>query len=370
MTAQVLIAKATLLLADDKGLLAMDENNATCNKMFARLGIPQTIEARRTYRELLVTTPGLAESISGVILYDETIRLTKADGTPLVNAITALGIIPGIKVDTGAKGMAGHPGEQITEKLDGLRDRLRAYSDMGARFAKWRAVIGIGEDRPSRACIVANAHALARYAALCQEAGLLPVVQPEVLAQGDHSLERCFETTEDVLRTVFDQFYAQGVVFEAMILKPNIVLPGLSTAQQDPVDVVADATVRGLLRSVPAAIAGIAFLSGGQPGQLASARLNAMHVSFKGHLAWPLTFSFARALQGPPPGIWQGRENNVKAAPQALYARAISNRTARRGEYDAMREGATVLPTAEAAPAAMVPSNQPGSFSRPLRMRD
>ena len=246
------------------------------------------MEARRAYRELIVTTPGLGESISGAILYDETIRQQKQDGTPFVKVITDAGIIPGIKVDTGAKDLAGHPGEKITEGLDGLRERLAEYSQMGARFAKWRAVIALGDGIPSRGCIEANAQALARYAALCQEAGLVPVVEPEVLMDGEHTLERCGEVTEEVLRTVFNQLTAQRVMLEGMILKPNMVLPGLTCPKQEAVDEVADATVRCLLRAVPAAVPGIAFLSGGQSGELASARLNAMNVRFKSRLPWAL----------------------------------------------------------------------------------
>ena len=306
LNAQELIDTARTLVANDKGLLAMDESNPTCNKRFARLGIPQTEEARRAYRELIVTTPGLGECISGAILYDETIRQQKKDGTPFVKAITDAGIIPGIKVDTGAKDLAGHPEESITEGLDGLRDRLQKYFQMGARFAKWRAVIAVGDAIPSRGCIEANAQALARYAALCQEAGLVPVVEPEVLMEGDHSLERCGAVTEDILRTVFSQIYTQRVMLEGVILKPNMVLPGLTCPHQASVAEVADATVRCLLRAVPAAVPGIAFLSGGQSGELASARLNAMNVRFKS--PWALAFSFARAIQQPALEIWQGRK--------------------------------------------------------------
>jgi fructose-bisphosphate aldolase class I len=273
-----------------------------------------------------------------VILYDETIRQRKQDGTPFVKVITDAGIIPGIKVDTGAKDMAGHPGEKITEGLDGLRVRLKEYSQMGARFAKWRAVITVGDGIPSRGCIEANAQALARYAALCQEAGLVPVVEPEVLMDGGHPLERCCQVTEEVLRTVFNQLYTQRVVLEGMILKPNMVVPGLTCPQQEDVSEVADATVRCLLRAVPAAVPGIAFLSGGQPGELASARLNAMNVRFKSRLPWALAFSFARAIQQPALEIWLGKETNVKAAQQALLHRARCNRAARRGEYTAMME--------------------------------
>jgi len=248
---------------------------------------------------LIITTPRLGECISGTILYDETIRQSKNDGTPFVKVIVDAGIIPGIKVDTGAKVLAGHPGEKVTEGLDGLRDRLSEYFQMGARFAKWRAVITIGAGIPSRGCIEANAQALARYAALCQEAGLVPVVEPEVLMEGDHTLERCRESTEQVLRTVFRHLYTQRVMLEGMILKPNMVLPGLTCPTQETVDEVADATVKCLLRAVPAAVPGIAFLSGGQSPELASASLNAMNFRFKGALPWAVAFSFARAIQQP-----------------------------------------------------------------------
>jgi fructose-bisphosphate aldolase class I len=353
MNTQELIDTARTLVAGDKGLLAMDESNPTCNKRFAKLGIPQTEEARRAYRELIVTTPGLGECISGAILYDETIRQQKKDGTPFVKAITDAGIIPGIKVDTGAKDMAGHPGEKITEGLDGLRDRLAEYSQMGARFAKWRAVIAVGDGIPSRGCIEANAQALARYAALCQEAGLVPVVEPEVLMDGEHTLERCREVTEEVLRTVFNQLYTQRVMLEGMILKPNMVLPGLTCPKQETVDEVADATVRCLLRAVPAAVPGIAFLSGGQSGELASARLNAMNVRFKSRLPWALAFSFARAIQQPALEIWQGKEANVLAAQQALFIepgatglRAVANTMPRwKGhEHDNKRHAMDQIP--------------------------
>jgi len=338
VTAQDLIGTARSLVADDKGLLAMDESTPTCNRRFATLGIPQTEEARRAYRELIVTTPGLGESISGVILYDETIRQRRQDGTPFIRVITSAGIIPGIKVDTGAKDMAGHPGEKITEGLDGLRERLAEYSRMGARFAKWRAVIALGDGIPSRGCIEANAQALARYAALCQEAGLVPVVEPEVLMDGEHTLEQCRQVTEQVLREVFAQLCAQRVMLEGMILKPNMVLPGLACPLQEAVNEVAEATVKCLLRTVPAAVPGVAFLSGGQSGELASARLNAMNVRFKSRLPWAVAFSFARAIQQPALEIWRGQEAQVRAAQRALYHRAACNRAARRGEYTAAME--------------------------------
>ncbi len=338
MNIQDLTETARLLVAHDKGLLAMDESNPTCNKRFAKQGIPQTEEARRAYRELIITTPGLSECISGAILYDETIRQSKNDGTPFVRAIADTGIIPGIKVDTGAKQMAGFPDEKITEGLDALRDRLKEYFQMGARFAKWRAVITIGVGIPSRGCMEANAQALARYAALCQEAGLVPVVEPEVLMEGSHTLDRCSELTEEVLRTVFGHLYLQRVMLEGMILKPNMVLPGLACPTQEGVDEVADATVKCLSRSVPAAVPGVAFLSGGQSGELASARLNAMNARFKGSLPWAVAFSFARAIQQPALEIWKGQEENVVEAQQALYHRARCNRAARRGEYEAGME--------------------------------
>lgn len=333
MSAQELIATAKAMVAEGKGLLAMDESTPTCNKRFEKVGIFQTEEARRSYREMILTTPGLGEFISGVILYDETIHQSRKDGTPFVKVLTDAGIIPGIKVDTGAKDMAAHPGGKITEGLDGLRDRLAEYSQMGARFAKWRAVITIADGIPSRGCIEANAHALARYAALCQEASLVPIVEPEVLMDGEHTLESCFEVTAEVLRTVFSQLYTQRVALEGMILKPNMVLPGKDCPKQDSVEEVADATVTCLLRAVPAAVPGIAFLSGGQPYELASARLNAMNLRFKTRMPWALTFSFSRAIQHPALEIWKGQQANAAAAQQALYHRARCNSAARLGQY-------------------------------------
>jgi fructose-bisphosphate aldolase class I len=365
MNTRLLIDTAKSLFANHKGLLAMDESNPTCNKRFAKLNIPQTVEARRAYRELIITTPGLGESISGAILFDETIRQKKQDGTPFIKVLTDAGIIPGIKVDTGAKDLAAHPGEKITEGLDGLRDRLKEYFQMGARFAKWRAVIGIGEGIPTRSCIEANAHALARYAALCQEAGLVPIVEPEVLMDGGHTLERCRAVTEEVLRNAFIQLNCQRVLLEGMILKPNMVLPGLTCPlhqevkevsvgeqqyqvrladrqpdEEQDIDEVANITVKTLWRTVPAAVPGIAFLSGGQPAELASARLNLMNLRFKSQLPWALSFSFARAIQQPALEIWRGQEANIKLAQQALLHRAECNRAARRGEYTAAMEKA------------------------------
>ena len=340
MNVQTLTDTAKAMVADDKGLLAMDESNPTCNKRFAQLGIPQTLEARRSYREMIATTPGLGECISGAILFDETIRQQTKKGTPFIQAIIDAGIIPGIKVDAGAKDLAGHPGEKISEGLDGLRDRLAEYAQMGLRFAKWRAVIAMGPGIPSRGCIAANAHALARYAALCQEAGLVPIVEPEVLMVGEHTLERCYEVTEEVLHAVFSQLYTQGVMLEGMILKANMALPGLACPKQNVTDEVADATVQCLMRAVPAAVPGVAFLSGGQSCQLASARLNAMNVRHASRVPWALAFSFARAIQQPALEIWRGEETHVLAAQQALIHRARCNRAARRGEYTGAMERA------------------------------
>jgi fructose-bisphosphate aldolase class I len=333
MNEQLLRTTAATLMAGDKGLLAMDESNPTCNKRFAALGIAQTEESRRAWRELIVTTPGLGGSISGAILYDETIHQSRQDGTPFVKLLAEAGIVVGIKVDGGAKVLAGHPGEQVTEGLDGLRERLAGYAAMGARFAKWRAVIAIGEGLPSIACIAANAHALARYAALCQEAGIVPIVEPEVLMEGQHTLQRCAEVTEQVLHGVFEQLHVQRALLEGLLLKPNMVLPGLGCVQQDTVYDVADATVACLLRAVPAAVPGIAFLSGGQSTEAATARLNAMNRRFQARLPWALTFSFSRAIQAPALEIWRGEPRNIQQAQRALQHRAACNSAARRGEY-------------------------------------
>lgn len=334
MYKQQLIETANSLVAADKGLLAMDESTPTCHKRFEKLGIPQTQEYRFAYRELIATTPGLNESISGAILYDETIRQQTSKGIPLVSVLMNCGIIPGIKVDAGAKALAGHPGEKVTEGLDGLRDRLTEYAQLGAQFAKWRAVITIGAGLPTPGCYAANAHALARYAALCQEAGLVPIVEPEVLMDGEHTLDRCFEVTEEAIRNVFQQLYQQRVLLEGIILKPNMVLPGLDCPTQESVEEVADATIECFQRAVPAAVPGVAFLSGGQSSELASARLNAMNVKYKSKVPWALAFSFARAIQQPAMELWAGNAENTQAAQKALYHRAKCNRDARQGKYD------------------------------------
>jgi fructose-bisphosphate aldolase, class I len=324
---------AKALVAHNKGLLAMDESYSTCNKRFAKLGIPQTNEMRLAYREMLVTAEGLNEGISGAILFDETARQNLQDGTSFIEALAGKGIIPGIKVDAGTVALALHSGEKITEGLDNLRERLKEYLAMGLKFAKWRGVITIGDNIPTKGCIEANAHALARYAALCQEEGLVPIVEPEILMDGEHGLERCYEVTEQVLHTVFNQLYKQGVMLEGIILKPNMVVPGLACPIQASVDEVADATLECFLRTVPAAVPGIAFLSGGQSSELASARLNAMNLREKSRRPWELSFSFGRAIQQPALEIWNGRDENVLKAQEALYHRVVCNLAARSGTY-------------------------------------
>ena len=341
MNDPALINTARQLMGARKGLLAMDESNGTCNRRFADAGIAQTEEARRSYRELIVTTPGLGESINGAILYDETIRQRTKDGIPFVNVLTSAGIIPGIKVDAGAKDLAARPLEKVTEGLDGLRERLKEYSAMGARFAKWRAVITIGEGIPSRGCVEANAQSLARYAALCQEAGIVPIVEPEVLMDGTHTLERSREVTQETLRCVFNHLSSQNVTLEGMILKPNMILPGLTCPSQASVNEIAAVTLKCLLEVVPAAVPGIAFLSGGQSAELATARLNTINVlakSLVSRVPWPLVFSFARAIQQPALEIWQGREDRVIAAQEALRHRLRCNNAALQGEYSVAME--------------------------------
>ncbi|WP_226895895.1 MULTISPECIES: class I fructose-bisphosphate aldolase [Sphingosinicellaceae] len=342
MTAE-LIETARLLVACGKGLLAMDESNDTCNRRFAEVGISQTEDARRRYRTLLITTPELKESISGAILSDETIRQQAPDGRPLVALLANRGIVPGIKVDRGTHRLALHPGETVTEGLDGLGDRLSDYAALGARFAKWRAVLAIGDDLPSAAAIAANAQALARYAALCQAAGIVPIVEPEVLMTGTHSSERSGEATAAVLRAVFAALVEQGVKLEAMILKPNMVLAGSDWRGETTAEIVAVETLSCLLRTVPAAVAGVAFLSGGQSGPLAAARLDAINRCRSldsSRAPWPLVFSFARAIQHPGLQIWQGDEANVALAQAAVGHRARCCHAAIHGRYDAAMEEA------------------------------
>ncbi len=321
------------LLAGDKGLLAMDESTATCNKRFEALGIPQTEEYRRKYRELIVTTNGLEQYISGAILFDETMRQCTMDGILFIDILRKKGIVPGIKVDKGTIPMPAFPGEKITEGLDGLHERLADYNKMGARFAKWRAVITIGQGIPTTACIKANAYTLACYAASCQEAGLVPIVEPEVLMDGDHTLEKCAGVTTEVLHAVFNALYQQRVDLGCMILKPNMVVPGLECAVQDEANAISDATIACFLRCVPAAVPGIAFLSGGQAFDLASERLNTMHIRFGGIMPWALTFSFSRAIQQPALEAWKGEDQNIAIAQKLLLHRAACNAAAHRGEY-------------------------------------
>ena len=333
------------LVSDGKGILAADESVSTLTKRFDTLGIRSTEETRRTYREMLFTAPDAAGFISGVIMYDETIRQKSSSGTPLAELLSKQGIMPGIKVDIGAKPLAGAPGEQITEGLDGLRDRLAEYRSMGARFAKWRAVVRITEVLPSPACVSANAHALARYAALCQEGGLVPIVEPEVLMDGPHSIERCEEVTSGVLRAVFHALSQQRVSLEAMLLKPNMVIAGKECARQPAVSEVATATLRCLRRHVPAAVPGIVFLSGGQSDRVATAHLNAIN-RLPGARPWKVSFSYGRALQDPALEAWHGRDESLKAGQQALSQRLRCNGAASRGTYtEDMEVGAGAPPS-------------------------
>ena len=333
-----LTTNALAMVASGKGILAADESTATITKRFSSINVESTADSRRAYRDALFTTPGLGDSISGVILYDETIRQSSSDGTPFPELMAGQGILPGIKVDTGAKELALTSGEKVTEGLDGLRERIAEYVDLGAKFAKWRAVITIGDGIPSRTCIQANAHALARYAALCQEGGLVPIVEPEVLMDGDHSIERCFEVTEETQHVVFAALYDQRVAFEKMVLKPNMVISGKGNSRQADVEEVAQRTLECLRRTVPAAVPGIAFLSGGQSAEVATEHLNAMNRM--GPHPWALTFSYGRALQDPALAAWKGEEANREAGQQALSLRAKCNSAATSGKYSSDMEAA------------------------------
>jgi fructose-bisphosphate aldolase class I len=333
----VLAAVARAMVADGKGILAIDESTSTCNKRFAKLGIPETTEQRRAYRELLLTAPGIGEAISGAILYDETLRQSTADGEPFVAVMERAGILPGIKVDTGTVALAGAPDEKITEGLDGLAKRVGEYRGLGARFAKWRAVIAIADGLPTRRALEVNAQALARYARICQDGGLVPIVEPEVLMDGTHTLERCREVTEETLRIVFAALAEQCVSLEEMVLKPSMVIAGADAPEQPGVDVVAWETVATLRRTVPAAVAGIAFLSGGQDDVLATEHLDAMN-RLPTAKPWPLTFSFGRALQQAALEHWRGAPERVAEAQQRLFLRARCNGAAARGTYTAAME--------------------------------
>lgn len=340
MSSQSIEAIANAMVADGKGILAIDESSPTIKKRFDSIGAECTEENRRAYRELLIAGDGINEFISGMILYDETIRQATSDGTPFPKLLASRGIMPGIKVDGGAKDLSGHPGEKVTEGLDGLRDRLAEYRELGAPFAKWRAVITIGDGIPSRGCITANCHALARYASLCQEAGIVPMVEPEVLLDGDHSIDRCYEVSETTLRTLFSALHEQRVVLEGTILKASMVLTGNKAAKRAGVEEVAERTLRCLKNAVPAALPGIVFLSGGQTPVEATAHLNAMNV-MGGDLPWKLSFSYSRALQEPALKTWNGDGANGKAAQAALYHRAQLNSAASQGRYtDSMEKAA------------------------------
>jgi fructose-bisphosphate aldolase, class I len=336
MADKALEVTARALVAPGKGILAADESDGTIKKRFDSIDVESTEENRRAYRDLLFTTPGMEEHISGVILFDETIRQSSADGTPFPKLLEEKRVIPGIKVDKGAKPLALAEKETITEGLDGLRDRLTEYVDLGARFAKWRATYSIGEDLPSEYCVWVNAHALARYAALCQEAGLVPIVEPEVLQEGEHTIEESAKATGRVLLAVYQELHDQRVDSAGTLLKPNMVLSGYSAESRAGIEEVADATLDVLYKHVPASVPGIVFLSGGQTDEDASAHLSAMNA--KGPHPWELSFSYGRALQAPALKAWRGDESNVQAAKEAFAHRARMNGRARSGEYSAELE--------------------------------
>lgn len=338
MNLEELNRTARALVDNSRGILAADESSPTIKKRFDSIQVESTEESRRAYRDMLFTAPGIESTISGVILYEETLFQSSADGTPFPKLLASRNIIPGIKVDKGAKPLALCPGETVTEGLDGLRDRLARYREAGARFAKWRAVIDIAEDLPTSTCIDTNAHALARYAALCQEQDIVPIVEPEVLMDGAHDIETCEEVTRATLSAVFAQLDAQGVEFEGMLLKPNMVISGAKCPQQATVQEVAEATVRTLRRYVPAAVPGIVFLSGGQSDELATAHLDAMNRL--GPNPWVLSFSYGRALQAAALKAWAGQAGNVAAGQKAFAHRAACNSAAVRGEYSAAMENA------------------------------
>jgi len=336
MDTKLMTETARAMVAKGKGLLAADESSGTCKKRFDTVKVESTEENRRAYRELLFTTPGLAEYVSGVILFDETIRQKTKDGQPFADYLKKNGIIPGIKVDGGAHDMALHPGEKVTEGLDGLGKRLEEYFKLGARFAKWRAVITIGEGIPSTACIEANAHALTRYSALCQEASIVPIVEPEVLLDGSHSIERCEEVTQATLATLFNELVRHGVSLEHLILKASMVVSGKENARQAGVPEVAERTLKVLKRTVPSALPGVVFLSGGQTDENATAHLDAMNRA--GTAPWPLTFSYSRALQAVALNTWRGASANVGAAQAAFGHRARMNSLASKGQWNKEQE--------------------------------
>jgi len=333
-----LVETAQAMVAPGKGILAIDESTGTIKKRFDGVGVESTEDNRRDYRSMMLSTPGLGEHISGAILFDETIRQKAPDGTPMVDLMKQAGILPGIKVDKGAKPLAGFEGEKVTEGLDGLRERLAEYAELGAKFAKWRAVITIGDDIPSRACLQANAHALARYAALCQEAGIVPIVEPEVLMDGDHDLDTSYDVTEATLKALFTELYEQNVLLEGTVLKASMVISGSDAADRAGPEEVAEATIDCLLNAVPAATAGIVFLSGGQGDVEATAHLDAMNKM--GDLPWPLSFSYGRALQQEALKTWAADpKGNREKAQQILAHRAKMNGLAALGEWSQSEEG-------------------------------
>ena len=327
---------ARSLVAPEKGILAADESTGTIKRRFDKIGVESSEEMRRAYRELLFTTPGIGDHISGVILYDETIRQSAADGTPFPDVLAAAGVIPGIKVDIGAKELALSPGEKVTEGLDGLRERVAEYRELGARFAKWRAVITIGDGLPTGVCIDANAHALARYAAICQEGDLVPIVEPEVLMDGGHTIERCYDVTVWTLKALYEQLFEQRIVLEGTLLKPNMIVSGAECPVQAGLDEVAQSTIRALRAVVPPAVPGIVFLSGGQSEEQATAHLSAMNAL--GAHPWQLSFSYGRALQASALEAWRGDPANVDTGQRAFYRRAKLNGAARTGTYTAAME--------------------------------
>ena len=338
MSTQELETVARSMVAKGKGILAADESMGTIKRRFDSIKIESNDHNRRAYRDMLFTTKGIEEAISGVILFDETIRTAALDGTPFPQLLSKKGIMPGIKVDKGPVDIPGFPGEVVTEGLDGLRARVKEYKELGAKFAKWRAVITIGDGIPTYTCLEANAHALARYAALCQEGGIVPIVEPEVLLDGSHTVERCEEVTEQTLKVTFAALFLQRIHLEGMILKPSMVVSGKDNPRQAGVEEVAERTLRCLKRTVPAAVSGIAFLSGGQSAESATEHLNAMNAM--GPQPWQVSFSYARALQDPALKAWKGDAANVPAAQKIFYHRAKCNSAARSGQYNKQMEAA------------------------------
>lgn len=337
MNIEILKETASLMVAEGKGILAIDESHRTCEKRFKALGVECNEDTRQDYRELLVTAP-VSESVSGMILFDETIRQSTKDGIPFPQILQEKGMLPGIKVDTGAKDLALHPGEKTTEGLDGLRDRLSEYGKLGAKFAKWRSVIKIEDNLPSEACIRSNAHGLARYAALCQEAGIVPMVEPEILLDGNHTIEKCYEVSVKTWKALFDELKTQGIALEGLILKTSMILSGKECESQADLEMVSQMTVKGLKEAVPAEVAGIVFLSGGQGDAEATERLSRMNELYKNEMPWPLSFSYGRSIQRPALQTWANDHSAVQEAQEKLAKRAKLNGLAAKGEYNSSME--------------------------------